>query len=285
MATNENEIFGLQFSDNIMQLAQQKTSKLYNTVMLKTGIVGKSFFQDQIGQWAMEKKAGRHSDTPLNDPNLGRRKGNMADWEDGHLLDKADELKIISDPKSSYSIAGGRSIGRTYDDIIIDAAFGTAYSGEEGDTSIAFPTTQTVAAGTVGLTQAKVLATKLLFDKADVEEEDRIFVTSAEGLSDMLAIEQVGSSDYNTIKALVNGELNTWLGFTWIMSTRLPKVSTTRSCLAYQKNGICLGTADTATVRTDERADKSYAWQIYYSLHAGATRLEEVRVAKVNIIE
>ena len=282
---DENTIFAQQYGDNIMQLAQQKTSKLYNKVWLKTGVAGKSFYQDQIGQWGMQKKAGRNSDTPLNDPNLARRRVNMSDYEDGHLLDKEDQLKTISNPKSAYTIAGGASIGRQYDDIIIEAGFGTALSGEEGGTSVPFPAGQLIVDGGTGLTQTKVLETKLLFDNNDVPAEDRIFVTSPEGLSDMLAITTVTSSDYNTIKALVNGELNTWLGFEWIMSTRLPVASDIRSCMAFHKHGICMGTADEATIRTDERRDKSYAWQLYYSLHAGASRMEEVRVVKINIDE
>ena len=282
---NENTIYAQQYGDNIMQLAQQTDSKLFNKVWKKTGVSGKSFYQDQIGQWVMEKKAGRNTDTPNSDPALARRRVNLSDWEDGHLLDKEDELKTISNPRSAYSMAGGASIGRTYDDIIIDAAFGTALTGEEGGTSVTFPTSQIIAASTTGLTQAKVLATKLRFDEEDVPAAGRCFVTSPAGLTDMLALEVVGSSDYNSIRALVNGELNTWLGFEWITSTRLPLASTTRSCLAFQEYGICLGTADSATVRTDERRDKSYAWQLYYSLHAGASRMEEVRVVKVNIIE
>jgi hypothetical protein len=37
-------------------------------------------------------------------------------------------------------------------------------------------------------------------------------------------------------------------------------------------------------VRTDERKDLSYSWQVYYELNMGAVRLEESRVVKVDVL-
>jgi len=285
MADTVNTIYAQQYGANIMQLAQQKYSKLMNTVYLKSGVKGKTFFQDQIGEWTMSAKAGRNPVTPQSDPNLSRRMGVMLDYNDAVQLDRSDELKIISNPKSSYTVAAAASIGRKYDDIIIAAATGTAYSGEAGGTSNTFPTDQTVAAASAGLTLAKVATAKRILDDNDVETEERYFIVSPQGLEDLLNVEQATSADYNAVKALVRGEIDTWLGFKWIMSTRLTLASTTRSCLAFQKYGLCLGTAESAYVRTDERADLSYSWQIYYEISCGAVRLEEDRVVKVNIIE
>jgi hypothetical protein len=75
------------------------------------------------------------------------------------------------------------------------------------------------------------------------------------------------------------------MGFQWIMSTRLPVTSTIRSCYAFHKYGICGALAEMPFVRTDERADLSYSWQVYYELNIGATRLEEDRVVLVKIDE
>ena len=38
-------------------------------------------------------------------------------------------------------------------------------------------------------------------------------------------------------------------------------------------------------VRTDERSDLSYSWQVYYELNIGAVRLEEERVVKLDVNE
>jgi hypothetical protein len=68
------------------------------------------------------------------------------------------------------------------------------------------------------------------------------------------------------------------MGFKWIMSTRC---DATNQAIALQKYGICLAMADAPLVRTDERSDLSYSWQVYYELNIGAVRLEENRVVLV----
>jgi len=285
MADTYNEIHAQTFGRNIMQLAQQKYSKLYPAVFKKTGVEGKNFFQDQIGKWEMGLKAGRQSATPLRDPGFARRMCPMFDYNDARPLDREDDLKTISDPKSAMSLAASASIGRRYDDTIIAAALGTSYSGEAGTTSVVLPSAQKLGESSSGLTFNKVRATKLKFDEADIEPEDRVFVISPTGLFGLLGEEEATSADYAAVKALVKGEINSWMGFEWIMSTRLPVSSSIRSCFAFHRNGIVFGEATSPFVRTEERNDLSYTWQIYYAVHIGAIRLEESRVVQVDIRE
>ena len=92
MADTQNEIYAQAYGQNIMQLAQQKYSKLINTVYMKPNVRGKTFFQDQIGEWSMSTKGGRNVQTPNNDPELARRMGTMLDYHDNRMLDRGDEL-------------------------------------------------------------------------------------------------------------------------------------------------------------------------------------------------
>jgi hypothetical protein len=277
MADSQNAIYAQAYSQNVMQLAQQKYSKLLNTVYVKPNVRGKTFFQDQIGQWSMEVKGSRNTQTPNNDPVLGRRMGIMVDYHDNRLLDRGDELKSISDPKSAYTIAAAQALGRKIDEVIITAGITTAYSGETGSSSVV--TTTTVLLTAASMTLARIIAVKQKLDEADVEMEDRYFVVTPAALDNLLNTTAATSSDYNSVKALVRGEIDTWMGFKWIASTRLAAVSaSTLVGIAYQKYGICMALADAPMVRTDERTDLSYSWQVYYELNVGATRLEETRV-------
>lgn len=275
MADTQSVIYAQAYSQNIMQLAQQKYSKLLNTIYVKPNVRGKTFFQDQIGQWAMEVKGSRNTATPNNDPTLSRRMGLMIDYHDNRLLDRGDELKSISDPRSSYTIAAAQSLARQIDDVIIAAAIGTAYSGETGATSTLSTNISAITAAS--MTLARITAAKLLLDNNEVEPEDRYFVTTPTALNSLLNVTAATSADFNTVKALVRGEIDTWLGFKWIISTRVNATATTLVGLAYQKFGLCLAMADQPLVRTDERADLSYSWQVYYELNIGAVRLEENR--------
>lgn len=282
MADTQNTIYAQAYSRNIMQLAQQKYSKLLNTVYVKPNVKGKTFFQDQIGKWSMSVKGGRNVQTPNNDPALARRMGTMVDYHDNRLLDRGDELRTISDPRSAYTIAAASSLGRKIDSVIIDALLATSYSGETGTTANTIGGTQ-ISGTCSALSMARVTAVKKLFDDNDVEMEDRYFLVSPGGLEDLLNVSQATSADYAAVKALIRGEIDTWLGFKWITHTGLDFTDSTRSCIAFQKYGLCMAMADAPLVRTDERADLSYSWQVYYELNIGATRLEEERVVKVPV--
>jgi len=287
MADTNNVIYAQQYSENIMQLAQQKMSKLWEPSHQKTNVRGKNVFQDQIGEWTMSKKVGRNPNTPSSDPALARRMAVMDAYHDNVLLDRSDELKVISDPRSSYTIAAGKAIGRQIDDVAIDALGGAAFTGETGSTSTALPSGQIILNGSTGLTFAKVNQSQRILNDNDVEEDERYFVCSPAGIEDLMAEDKATSSDFNTLKAIQSGEFagNTWMGFKWIMSTRLDVASDIRECFAFHKYGLCVAMSEMPFVRTDERADKSYSWQVYYELNIGATRLEEDRVVRVDIDE
>jgi len=273
-----------------MQLAQQKYSKLINAVYLKPNVRGKTFFQDQIGEWSMEAKAGRNVATPNNDPNLYRRMATMIDYHDNRMLDRGDELRTLSDPRSAYTIAAARSLGRQIDLRIIAGLEGTANTGETGSGSITLGTDAIsnishIAGTPATLTFARVNQAKQILDREDVEMEDRFFVVNPIAIEDLLATTEATSSDYNAVKALVRGEIDTWMGFKWIMSNQLTASGTQTTCLAFQRYGICAALGSQPLVRTDERKDLSYSWQVYYEINIGTVRLEEARVVKVDVIE
>ncbi len=278
-SNTQQELFAQAYSKNIMQLAQQKYSKLLNTVYVKPNVQGKTFFQDQIGQWEMETKGGRNIQTPNNDPNLARRMGIMVDYHDNRLLDRGDELRYISDPRSAYTIAAARSLGRKIDDVIIGAAVGEAKSGETGSTTA--PTSGSQALSSSVLTLDVLADIKKDLDDKDVEPDDRFLVVTPTTLSSALKQEKLTSADYSAIKALVNGEINSYMGFNWIVSTRLEKEDSNLDGLAFHRYALCLAMASSPLVRTDQRADLSYSWQVYYELNVGAVRLEEDRLVRV----
>jgi len=279
MADTQNAIYAQAYSRNIMQLAQQKYSKLLNTIYVKPNVRGKTFFQDQIGEWTMETKGGRNTQTPNNDPNLARRMGTMVDYHDNRMLDRGDELRSISDPRSAYTIAAASALGRKIDVVILDALGGTAYSGETGATSVTNGNTKLITQAATTL--ADITAIKKLLDDKDVEPEDRYMVVNTSILQGLLSLEQATSGDYASIKALVRGELDTWMGFKWIVSTQITSGATTGVGYAFHKYGLCAAMGSAPLVRTDERADLSYSWQVYYELNIGAVRLEENRVVRI----
>ena len=207
----------------------------------------------------------------------------MVDYEYADLIDNQDKIRTLIDPSSSYAQAAAFALGRAQDDEIIAAASGTAFTGETGSTSTALPAGQQITeSGTDGLTIAKLRNAKEIMDSASVDPSiPRYIVVGPKQISDLLGTTQITSSDFNTVKALANGEVNTFLGFNFIVSNRLSIASSKRLCLAYAMDGIKMAVGQDLMTRIDERSDKGYSTQIYVCQSIGATRMEESKVVTI----
>ncbi len=272
-----------QFTANIMHLVQQKGGRLRKTVMLRTGIIGEEFDQDQLGTQTARKKTARNADTPITQPNHQRRWATMFDYEVAKLHDKQDQLKMLVDPTSSYVVGGAWALGRSEDVEIITAANGDARTDKTGSTNTALPSAQKVVVASSGLTLAKLLSAKEILDAAEADEdEERFCIVTAKQITNLLNTTEVKSSDYNTVKALVQGQIDTFLGFKFKRTQLLTTdASDNRLVLCYNKSAIVLGIAQDITVDVGVRRDKSLAKQVYLSLGIGSVRLEEEKLVQI----
>ena len=286
MSSQITTAFVQQYSNNVQMLSQQKGSLLRNSVDAET-IVGKHAFFEQVGSAVAQKRVSRHSDTPQIDTPHARRRVSMVDYEYADLIDKQDQVRTLIDPTSSYAQAAAFALGRSMDDEIISAISGTAFSGETGSTSVVLPSAQKITeSGTDGMTIAKLREAKEKFDSASVDPSiPRYIVVGPKQISDLLGTTQVTSSDFNTVKALANGEINSFLGFNFITSNRLSIASSKRLCLAFAMDGIKLALGQDIMTRIDERSDKGYATQVYVCMTMGATRMEEEKVVTIQAHE
>lgn len=286
MSTQITTAFVEQYSSNIQMLSQQKGSLLRDKVRLES-VVGKNAFFDQVGSVTATVRSSRHSDTPQADTPHSRRRVTLVDYEFADLIDDLDKVRMLADPTSSYAMAAAYAMGRAMDDNIIAAATGTANTGVAGGTSTALPGSQIIAeAGTGRFTIAKLRQAKEILDLADVDPSlPRHIVVGPKQITDLLGTTEVTSSDFNTVKALASGDINSFLGFNFVVSNRLAVATDIRDCFAFVNDGIALAVGKDVTARIDERADKGYATQVYYSAAFGATRMEENKVVKIQAYE
>ena len=286
MSVQITTAFVEQYKSNVFHLAQQKGSKLRDAVRSET-VTGKSHFFERIGDTAALKRTSRHSDTPRVDTPHSRRKVTMDDYDWADLVDQEDKVRMLISPQSEYAQAGAWAMGRAMDDALIAAATGTAYGGVSGGTSVSLPSSQKVVHGSANLTIAKLLDAKKILDENETDpEEPRYLVCSANQLSDFLNINEVKSSDFNTIKALVQGEIDTYLGFKFIRSERLGlDSSSNRQVLAFCQSAIGLAVGSDIQTKISERADKNYATQVFLSMNIGATRIEDEKMVEIACTE
>lgn len=286
MSTQITTAFVEQYSANVQLLSQQTGSLLRDKVRVES-VVGKNAFFDQIGSVTATVRSSRHSDTPQADTPHSRRRVSLADYEFADLIDDLDKVRMLADPTSSYAQAAAYAMGRAMDDAIIAAATGTAYTGVAGGTSTALPAGQIITeASTNGLTIAKLRQAKKILDLNDVDPSiARYIIVGPKQIDDLLGTTEVTSSDFNTVKALAMGDVNSFLGFNFIVSNRLAIASSKRALIAFAQDGLLLGVGKDVTARIDERADKGYATQVYYSAAFGATRMDEQKVVKIEAHE
>jgi len=285
MSSQITTAFVEQYSANIQMLSQQMGSLLRDAVRNES-VVGKDAYFDQIGKVTAILKTSRHSDTPQIDTPHSRRRVSLADYEFADLIDQQDKVRLLIDPTSSYAKAAAYAMGRAMDDVIIAAALGSANTGVSGGTAVALPAGNIVAVGTGGantMNIAKLAAAKNILDSGDVDPSiKRHIIVSPTEIQDLLNNTTVTSSDFNTVKALVQGEIDSFMGFKFHVSNRLvDNGAANTQCIAFAEDGILLGVGKDVTARIDERSDKSYATQVYYCQTIGATRMEEAKVVSV----
>lgn len=279
-----------QFNNTIYLLAQQQDNRFAMAVMVDSNWTGQQKFYDQYNQDSAVELTTRYADTPTQLPDFRRRMVTPRYFVSATLEDPKDALQMAIDPKSIMMQAKQAAFNRTKDDIIISAQGGTSFTGQSGTTAVTFPTANKIVFNQFttgnGLTKAKVLAAKRILDAGEVEPTDRFLSHTAAQLEDLLNTTEVTSSDYNVVKSLVQGELKTWCGFSFIHSERLlTDAASNRLIYAWQRYGVQLAIQKEIEGRVDERADKNFAWQVYMRMCLGSTRLEESRIVQIACVE
>ena len=288
--TNIPNHYTTQFDANWKHLVQQKNSRLREYVTLDS-IQGKEKSYNQLDVASMTLITNRSATTTISDQAMAKRWIRPQQYDTAKLIDEWDEqlLGEVVLPTSPIVQSHGAAYARTCDQVIINALGGTAYTGATGTTATALPAGQKVAANFVesgaaansGLTIAKLRQAKFILDSNDVdEEEERIIVVSAKQLQDLLRTTEVTSGDYNTVRALVDGSLNTFMGFKFRRSQLLPLTVDIRSCYVYVKSGVVLAERGLKT-HMDVRPDLSHSLQIRSVASLAAVRLEEKKVVEI----
>lgn len=280
------------YKSNIEIQFQQKGSRLRNTV---TNVSQKAEFDfyDRIGPTDAVEVTSRHSDTPLVSTPHDRRRIALRDFDWADMIDRKDKIRMLADPTSPYTMNAVYALGRKMDDVIISAATGTAYTGKTGSTTVSHPAASKVAKDYVetgsatdsNLTIAKLRRIRFLLTSTEaVSEEDEEMIhgiVTANQIQALLRTTEVTSADYNTVKALVEGKIDTFMGFKFKRTERLAKSGNIRNCLFYPASAINLAIGEDITVDVGPRRDKRNSVQIYVCATFGASRMWEEKVIEV----
>lgn len=305
------------FKANVFHKVQQSSSVLGAGVRREShGPGAETVFYDAYEKTQTNKRIERAQATQLVE--IGRdRRAVRADWWDwATVIDKIDTAKTVHLPESPLVQAATYAFNRTKDEVIYEAALGTAYTGRKGTDLVALPTSQKIVAfdGTTTADIANLNIRTLARIKRKFWDNNigtgadlypnAMFHIALKGaqIEQMLNDDTITSADYNSLRALVRGDIDTFMGFKFHIynglaqdDTQITYSNTTGAigsgtntgtavydrALVWYTDGILLSSGQDMRVKISERDDLSYVKQIYADMHLGATRMEEEKVVEL----
>ena len=232
-------------------------------------------------------EADYKGDTVWSDIDHQQRWVLPSDFDLALPLSHQDQIRMITDPRSSYAEAVRAAWARRQDAIVVAAALGNAKTGPyDNMVNVAFSASQIIPGSGKGLTIEKLILAREMVDAAEIAPgEERYMAVTSKQISNLLGDTKVTSVDYANIKALVYGEVDTFMGFKFKRLESLPKVAAVRQCFAWVKSGLHFATWDSLSINVTLRADKRNTWQLYARGTMGATRTQEKKVVQIDCQE
>tara|TARA_R100001163_G_scaffold64382_1_gene58461 strand:+ start:2518 stop:3480 length:963 start_codon:yes stop_codon:yes gene_type:complete len=313
-STSISTAFVKQYGSTLDLLAQTMGGKFTGTC-LEESIEGEEKYYDQLGSVFASEVTDRYADSPENDITHARRRVVATPYDVGLMLDKFDKVQMLVNPESEYVQQQVHALNRKKDIEFIKGALGDAQVGKSGGTPTSLPSTQIIAQGNTSLTIAKLSEARGLFGENGIDLDDPLnkayIAVTPKVIQDMLGSNKTTSVDFNTIKALVKGEITSFYGFEFIISNLLPLTvsdvaslnwSSTdsptvaagataddtgagRACIAYVKSGIRQVTNPSIMTEISKRDDKRFNYYAYSCMRTGAVRMEEKKVIQINCQE
>lgn len=269
-----------QFADDFDNIYQQSRPKLADTMMIERGVIGKALHSSIAGEIILHDRGAFQSDVPPSDVPYTDV---ILVFENKTALVPSDifaQAEVRANERMNLARTAVKSIARAEDQIRINALNATT-------------TTVIPDAGT-NLTVEKLRLAQNALDVENVPDEDRTFVMHANGKKALLESTEVTSTDFNSVKALVNGQVDTFLGFRFvtfgnIREGGLPLTGNIRTNFAYHRDSMLeafgvLSRVANPGVEVDFDV-RSRSWLVIPSLRMGAKNILPEGVVKIENLE
>jgi hypothetical protein len=190
--------------DSMVKHAYQGMGLLKNAVTVRNNVVGDTYKFRTMGKGTANQKATSAEVVAMNIAH-GFKVATLGNWNAPEYTDIFDAQEVNFDEKQELANTIAGALGRRCDQLVIDAL------------DAATPTAAAIAAGSTNLTMAKVIQAQVALRDQGVPNSELFAVIDAKGLGGLLTDEKATSGDYQAIKALVSGEIDTLAGFKFIV--------------------------------------------------------------------
>ena len=279
MSVNISTAFVTLFDSEVKQ-AYQGQRLLAGVTRERTGVQGNTVKFPKIGKGSATIRVPQTDVVPLN-VTYSQVTATMEDFIAAEYSDIFDQTHVnFSERQELVQVVSG-AIARRMDQVVLDAL--TAASGTN-------TVANSVGGSNTNLNVAKLRATKKALDAKNVPADGRCFIIHANSLDSLLSETSVTSSDFNSVKALVTGDVDTFLGFQFItMGDRdegglAIDGSNDRTCFAFHKDAMGLGISMNQTSRVDYIAEKT-SFLVASMFSAGSVAIDADGIVKVTCRE
>lgn len=278
MAISVSNAFVTLFDAEVKQ-AYQAESVLRNTVRLRTGVEAATHKFPKIGKGVATVRVPQTDVTPLN-VTYSQVTATLSDYIAAEYSDIFNQAKINFDERQELVQVVSKSIARRQDQLIIDALVGSGTS---------LTVASSIGGANSNMNLDKLLAAKRQLDAKNVPPTDRFVVIHANNLASLLDETEVKSSDFNTVKALVAGQVDTYLGFKFITvgdrdEGGLPLSSGDRKVYAFHKQAVGMAEGMGLTTRIDYIPEKT-SYLVASMFSAGAVAIDAEGIVEITCDE
>jgi hypothetical protein len=277
MAQNVTTAFVTLFESEVKQ-AYQAESVLRGTMRSRTNVQGNTVKFPKIGKGTATVRVPQTDVTPLN-VTYSQVTATMSDYIAAEYSDIFHQSHINFDERRELVEVVSKAIGRRIDQVCIDA-LNAAASPSTVATSVGG------AASNMNIEKLRAAAKAL--NENNVPASDRYMLMHASQLDALLGETEVTSSDFASVKALVQGEINTFMGFRFITigdrdEGGLPKPST-RSCFAWHKDSM--GYAESMAQKTEVNyIPEKTSFLVSSMFSAGSIAIDDEGIVKISCTE
>lgn len=268
MSISLSNAFVTLFDAEVKQAYSGK-AMLVGAVRARRGVEGSTVKFPKVGRGVATPRISQTDVTPLN-VGFNSVTLTLQDWNAAEYSDIFSQAKVNFDERQELVQVVSSAMGRRQDQLILDAL---------GASGTSLTVANSIGGANTNLNVAKLREAKRLLDKGNVPFDGRHLIVHANGIASLLSETAVTSSDFNTVKALVQGEINTFLGFQFhVLGDRTEgglaiDGSSDRTCFAFHSAAIGYGEGIGMRCEINYIPEKT-SWLVNEVFSAGATAID-----------
>ena len=279
MSISLSNAFVTLFDAEVKQAYQGK-AMLVPAVRQRRGVEGSTVKFPKVGRGVATIRVPQTDVTPLN-VGFSSVTLTLADYNAAEYSDIFSQAKVNFDERQELVQVVAGAMGRRQDQMVLDALTASSTS---------LTVANSIGGSNTNMNVAKLREAKRLLDKGNVPPDGRNILIHANGLANLLSETSVTSSDFNSVKALVQGDIDTFLGFKFhVLGDRSEgglaiDASLDRTCFAFHKDAVGYGEGIAMRTEINYIAEKT-SWLVNEVFSAGAVAIDDEGIVKITCRE